>query len=85
MNVGEAIQLNDNLIRAKQLKGTIYLSNGDEMYVTANGADIKIKSNEFTLTNGVTARLKQGGFLKAKKVEWIQKRYFNSYRRSQSH
>ena len=74
MNVGEAIQLNDNLIRAKQLKGTIYLSNGDEMYVTANGADIKIKSNEFTLTNGVTARLKQGGFLKAKKVEWIQKK-----------
>lgn len=73
MNVGEAIQLNDNLIRAKQLKGTIYLSNGDEMYVTANGADIKIKSNEFTLTNGVTARLKQGGFLKAKKLNGYKK------------
>ena len=73
MNVDEAIQLNDNLIRAKRLKGTIYLSNGDEMYVTAKAGEIKIKSNEFMLSNGVTARLKQGGFLKANKVEWKQK------------
>ena len=32
----------------------------------------KTKSNEFMLSNGVTARLKQGGFLKADKVEWNQ-------------
>ena len=73
MKVGEAIQLNDNLVRAKQLEGTVYLSNGDEMYVTANAGELKIKSNEFMLSDGVTARLKQGGFLKANKVEWKQK------------
>ena len=72
LKVGEAIQLNDNLVRAKQLEGTVYLNNGDEMYVTADAAEVKIKTNEFTLTNGVTARLKQGGFLKANKVEWNQ-------------
>ena len=72
LKVGEAIQLNDNLVRAKQLEGTVYLNNGDEMYVTADAAEVKIKMNEFTLTNGVTARLKQGGFLKANKVEWNQ-------------
>lgn len=72
LKVGEAIQLNDNLVRAKQLEGTVYLNNGDEMYVTADAAVVKIKTNEFTLTNGVTARLKQGGFLKANKVEWNQ-------------
>jgi LPS export ABC transporter protein LptC len=70
LKVGEAIQLNDNLVRAKQLEGTVYLDNGDEMFVTADAAEVKIKTNEFTLTNGVTARLKQGGFLKADKVEW---------------
>ena len=73
LKVGEAIQLNDNLVRAKQLEGTVYLSNGDEMYVTAKAGEIKTKSNEFMLSNGVTARLKQGGFLKANKVEWKQK------------
>ena len=72
LKVSEAIQLNDNLVRAKQLEGTVYLNNGDEMYVTADAAEVKIKTNEFTLTNGVTARLKQGGFLKANKVEWNQ-------------
>ena len=72
LKVGEAIQLNDNLVRAKQLEGTVYLNNGDEMYVTADAAEVKVKTNEFTLTNGVTARLKQGGFLKANKVEWNQ-------------
>ena len=60
LKVGEAIQLNDNLVRAKQLEGTVYLNNGDEMFVTADAAEVKIK----------TARLKQGGFLKADKVEW---------------
>ena len=54
----------------KQLEGTVYLDNGDEMFVTADAAEVKIKTNEFTLSNGVTARLKQGGFLKADKVEW---------------
>ena len=73
LKVGEAIQVNDNLVRAKQLEGTVYLSNGDEMYVTAKAAEVKIKSNEFMLTNGVTARLKQGGFLKADRVEWKEK------------
>ena len=73
MKVGEALQVDDDLIRAKQLEGTMYLNNGDEIYVKAEAAEIRIKSNDFVLTNGVTARLKQGGFLKADKVEWKQK------------
>ena len=73
LKVGEAVQVNDNLIRAKQLEGTVYLNNGDEMYVTAKAGEIRTKRDVFTLTDGVTARLKQGGFLKANKVEWKQK------------
>ncbi len=73
LKVGEAVQVNDNLIRAKQLEGTVYLNNGDEMYVTAKAGEIRTKRDVFTLTDGVTARLKQGGFLKANKVEWKQR------------
>ena len=73
LKVGEAVQEDNDLIRAKQLEGTVYLSNGDEMHVKAESAEIHIKSNDFVLSNGVTARLKQGGFLKADKVEWKQK------------
>ena len=43
------------------------------MYVTAKAGEIRTKRDVFTLTDGVTARLKQGGFLKANKVEWKQK------------
>ena len=73
LKVGEAVQEDNGLVRAKQLEGTVYLSNGDEMYVKAEAAEIRIKNNDFVLTKGVTARLKQGGFLKADKVEWKQK------------
>ena len=72
MKVGEAVQMHDDLIQAKNLEGTLYLSNGDEMQVKADAADIKIRSNDFALNGNVTARLKQGGFLKADKVEWKQ-------------
>ena len=64
--------MHDDLIQAKNLEGTLYLSNGDEMQVKADAADIKIRSNDFALNGNVTARLKQGGFLKADKVEWKQ-------------
>ncbi len=73
LNVGEALQVSPELITAKQLDGIIYLKNGDEMYVKSEAAELNIKNNEFVLTKGVTARLKQGGFLKADKVEWKQK------------
>ncbi len=72
LKVDEAVQLNDDLIEAKKLEGIVYLSNGDEMYVKADSASIKAVSNDFVLKGGVTARLKRGGFLKAKKVEWKQ-------------
>ena len=73
LNVGEAVQVGDGLIKAKQLDGIVYLKNGDEMHVKAETAELNPKKNEFVLTKGVTARLKQGGFLKANKVEWKQK------------
>ena len=73
LKVGEALQVSNELIAAKQLEGTLYLNNGDEMHVQADTAEIEIKSNEFTLSGNVTARLKRGGFLKADKVEWKQK------------
>ena len=59
---------------AKNLEGTLYLSNGDEVYVTSSGAEVKIKSNQFALIQGVTARWKNGGFIKAEKVEWDQQK-----------
>ena len=73
IKVGEALQVSDEMIRAKKLDGTVFLKNGDEMHVQAEAAELNIKSNDIVLTGGVTARLKQGGFLKAEKVEWKQK------------
>lgn len=74
LRVEEATQVNDNLITAKKLEGTVYLSDGDEMYVTASGGQIKIKTNDFMLNGGVTARLKNGGYLKADRITWAQKK-----------
>ena len=74
LKVKEARQVNDNLVVAEELDGIVYLSNGDEMHVVAKTGKIKPKSNEFELSKGVTARLKNGGFLKADKVEWNQKK-----------
>lgn len=74
IRVEEATQVNDDLITAKKLEGTVYLSDGDEMYVTAPGGQVRIKTNDFTLDGGVTARLKNGGRLKAKTITWIQKK-----------
>lgn len=73
VKVGEARQLGDDLVKAKKLEGTLYLDNGDEMYFKAEGAEVRIKTNDFVLTDGVTVRLKQGGFMKANRVEWKQK------------
>ena len=74
LKVGEAQQVGDDLVKAKNLEGTLYLSNGDEVYVTSSGAEVKIKSNQFALIQGVTARWKNGGFIKAEKVEWDQQK-----------
>ena len=73
LKVAEATQVNDNLIVAKQLDGIVYLNDGDQMHVTAPAGNVKVKGNDFTLSGGVVARLKNGGFLKANKVEWKQK------------
>lgn len=74
LKVGEAQQVGDDLVKAKNLEGTLYLSNGEEVYVTSSGAEVKIKSNQFALIQGVTARWKNGGFIKAEKVEWDQQK-----------
>ena len=73
LNVGEAVQMNDDLITAKNLEGTVYLKNGDEVHVKSSAAELKIKSNQFALVEGVTARWKNGGFIRADKIEWDQK------------
>ena len=72
IKVKEATQINDNLVEAKEVEGTIYLSSGDVMFVKAKAGRIRPQTNEFELSNDVTARLKNGGFLKAAKVEWDQ-------------
>ena len=74
LKVGEAVQMNDDLIAAKNLEGSLHLSNGDEVYVKSSGAEVKIKSNQFALTGGVTARWKNGGFIKADRIEWDQQK-----------
>lgn len=74
LKVGEATQVNDNLIVAKKLDGVVYLDDGDQMHVTAPAGSVKVKANDFILSGGVVARLKNGGFLQAKKVEWDQKK-----------
>ena len=72
IKAGEAVQESNDVITAKNLDGIIYLTNGDEMHVTAEAGKISDKQNQFELSGKVTARLKRGGFLKADKVEWNQ-------------
>ena len=74
LNAGEVTQVTDDLVTAKNLDGVVYLSNGDEMYVKAAAGQVRIKADQFTLSQGVTARLKNGGFLKAARVDWDQKK-----------
>jgi len=74
VNASEVTQISDDVVAAKNLDGVIYLNNGDEMYVKAKGGRVQIKANVFELSEGVTARMKNGGFLKADKVEWDQKK-----------
>lgn len=73
LRVGEATQVNDNQIEVKKLDGLIYLDNGDEMHVVAPAGSVQLKVNDFALSGGVVARLKNGGSLQADKVEWQQK------------
>lgn len=73
LQVGEAAQVDETRIQAKDLEGTVYLEDGDELHVQAKGGNIQLKNNDFSLDEGVRARLKSGGFLKAQKVEWKQK------------
>ena len=72
LKVGEAVQECNDVISAKNLYGIVYLSNGDEMHVTAEAGKISDKNNQFELSGKVRARLKKGGFMKADKVEWNQ-------------
>jgi LPS export ABC transporter protein LptC len=74
LKAGVAFQESDGMITAKKLDGTIYFNNGDEMYVKADAGKIGDKQDQFELSGKVTARMKRGGFLKADKVEWDQKK-----------
>ena len=74
LKVGEAVQKTDDVILAKNLEGIVYLTNGDEVNVKSSAAEVKVKSNQFALTQGVTARWKNGGFIKADKIEWDQQK-----------
>jgi LPS export ABC transporter protein LptC len=72
LKVEEATQESNDVVTAKKVDGIVYLSNGDEMHVTADAGKISDKNNQFELSGKVTARLKKGGFMKADKVEWNQ-------------
>ncbi len=72
LKVEEATQESNDVVTAKKVDGIVYLSKGDEMYVTADAGKISDKNNLFELSGKVTARLKRGGFMKADKVEWNQ-------------
>ena len=72
LKLKEATHVNENLILAKGLEGTVYLKNGDEMYIKGKAGKVKPQTNEFEISEDVTARLKNGGFMKAAKVEWDQ-------------
>ncbi len=74
LKVGEAVQKTDDVVLAKNLEGIVYLTNGDEVNVKSSAAEVKVKSNQFALTQGVTARWKNGGFIKADKIEWDQQK-----------
>ncbi len=72
LKVAEATQESNDEVTAKKVDGIVFLSNGDEMHVTADTGKIIDNNNQFELSGKVTARLKGGGFLKADKVEWNQ-------------
>jgi hypothetical protein len=71
--VGEVVSQNEDNMAFKDIKGKVYLDNGDVMDITAGSGKAQVKNNDFKLESGVLARLQKGGFLKAESVEWLAK------------
>lgn len=62
-----------NTINFKDIKGKIFLDNGDVMDVSAPKGNAQVKGNDFSLEGGVKAALAKGGTLVADKISWKQK------------
>jgi LPS export ABC transporter protein LptC len=72
--VGEAESVdNGKMIKFKDIKGTIYMTDGDEMHLKAAEGSAQTENNDFSLGGGVTADLLKGGSLVADKITWKQK------------
>ena len=71
--VGEVVSQNEDNLAFKDIKGKIFLDNGDVMDITAGSGKAQVKNNDFSLESGVIARLQKGGFLKAESVQWLAK------------
>jgi len=70
LKIKTASQMSDKLITGKDISGTIYLKDGDELYIKAPAGKFEQEQNFVTLSGGVTATLKSGGKLTAKTVTW---------------
>ena len=62
-----------NTINFKDIKGKVFLNNGDVMDVSAPQGSAQVKGNDFSLEGGVKAALAKGGTLVAEKISWQQK------------
>lgn len=72
--VGEAVSTDGGTtIDFKDIKGKIFLKDGDVMTVTAKKGSAQLKNNDFMLEDGVNAVLEKGGSLRAQKITWKQK------------
>lgn len=72
--VGEAESTDaGNTITFKDIKGKLYLNNGDVMDIIAPQGSAQLKGNDFALEGGVKASLAKGGSLAADKITWQQK------------
>lgn len=64
---------NNTKVSLKNIKGKVYLKDGDVMEIEAPLGKAELKGNDFTLDGGVNAKLLKGGSLVAKTVTWKQK------------
>lgn len=72
LKVGKGVEISKKCVRIDNVDGMVHLKNGDILYVKADGGEIQILKNEFSLDGNVDVYLKNGGALKAEKVQWQQ-------------
>lgn len=72
LKVGKGVEISKKCVSIENVDGMVHLKNGDILYVKADGGEMKILEDEFSLKGNVYAYLEKGGQIKAEKILWQQ-------------